>query len=402
MMSDESIRRQLHAAAGECLSGVNAMPSQRSAVLDRINTKERAGRRRISYAAVLAAVLMLALAGVGVAAGLGLFGWLRESKVDEMSYTRLGLLEESAVAVGETRRIAAGGAQEGAKHETVREALLAAQMEREYDLTIDQVYCDGRKLYYSYTFKMNDERLSLHEGEATGFDSWDEAYPGERFEDVFDTWLGDAQNQRAADWLNSHIPGYVVKTNAFVGDGARLPDGTYLNPVDSGSEQADAQTMTAYYEVALPEGYEAGDTIEFVLTVMASDTVYVQNETGAYMGSVFNRDARIEVPVSVQITGRALEFTGEGTADGCAAKATLYASDVDLSGSVRIEAPESYEPEGYVLLADGTEYRNIDEWWQYDGQAHVLNLRFDLPETMGSLVLMPLDPDYAHEAITLK
>ena len=44
------------------------------------------------------------------------------------------------------------------------------------------------------------------------------------------------------------------------------------------------------------------------------------------------------------------------------------------------------------LGLEGTGWRGTD----------VLNLRFDLPETMGSLVLMPLDPAYAHEAITLK
>jgi hypothetical protein len=351
---------------------------------------------------VFAIVMMLALGGMAVAAGFGLFGQLRAQKVDEMSYERLGLLEDAAVVMGETRQIVVPVREETAKPKTVHDQVLLSQQGREYELTVDQVYCDGRKLYYAYTLKTMDGRVSLYEGEATGFEGWDEAYEGERFADVFDLYLGEEENQRIADWLDSHESGYAVRHNAFVGDGADLPDGTYLTPIDSGSEQVDANTMTAYYEVALPEGYEASETVEFMLTVITSDTVYAQDESGAYSTTVMDRNNLVEVKVSAPVTGSTLVLTGEGTSDGYAAKAELHVSDVDLSGSVRIEAPQEYHPEGYTLLADGVEYRNLDPWFDYDGQAHVLNLRFDLPETMGSLVLMPLDPAYAHEAITLK
>ncbi|MBQ9740942.1 MAG: DUF4179 domain-containing protein, partial [Kiritimatiellae bacterium] len=336
------------------------------------------------------------------AAGLGLFGQLRVQKVDEMSYERLGLLEDAAAVMGETRSIVVPVREEAAKPETVHDQVLLSQQGREYELTVNQVYCDGRKLYYSYTLKTMGERVSLYDGEATGFERWNEAYKGERFADAFDLYLGEEENQRVADWLDSHQSGCAVRHNAFVGDGADLPDGTYMNPIDSGNEQVDANTMTAYYEVALPEGYVPGETVEFVLTVMTSDTVYAQDESGTYSTTVMDRNNLVEVKVSAPVTGSMSVLTGEGTADGYAAKAELHVSDVDLSGSVRIEALQEYHPEGYMLLADGVEYRNLDPWFAYDGQAHVLNLRFDLPETMNSLVLMPLDPAYAHEAITLK
>jgi len=345
---------------------------------------------------------VLLLGSMAVAAGFGLFGQLRAQKVDEMSYERLGLLEDTAVVMGETRRVVVPVRDKAAKPEKVHDQVLLSQQGREYELTVDQVYCDGRKLYYAYTLKTMDERVSLYEGEATGFEGWDEAYEGERFADVFDLYLGEEENQRVVDWLDSHPSGYAVRHNAFVGDGADLPDGTYLTPIDSGSEQVDANTTTAYYEVALPEGYEASETVEFVLTVITSDTVYAQDESGAYSTTVMDRSNLVEVKVSAPVTGSTSVLLGEGTADGYAAKAELNVSDVDLSGSVRIEAPQEYHPEDYVLLVDGVEYRNLDPWFAYDGQAHVLNLRFDLPETMGSLVLMPLDPAYAHEAITLK
>ena len=401
MKRDELYRSVIRNAIDEELSFLDERPSLHNAIMSKIEGEKKV-KRRTSMTFVMAAMLVLLLGSMAVAAGFGLFGQLRAQKVDEMSYERLGLLEDAAGVMGETRRVVVPVREETAKPETVYDQVLLSQQGREYELTLDQVYCDGRKLYYAYTLKTMGERVSLYEGEATGFEGWDEAYEGERFADVFDTYLGEEENQRIADWLGSHESGYAVRHNAFVGDGADLPDGTYLSPIDSGSEQADANTMTAYYEVALPEDYEASETVEFVLTVITSDTVYAQDESGAYSTTVMDRNNLVEVKVSAPVTGSTLVLTGEGTADGYAAKAELHVSDVDLSGSVRIEAPEDYYPEGYTLLADDVPYRNIDEWWRFDGQVHVLNLRFDLPETMSSLMLIPLDPAYAHEAITLK
>ena len=401
MKRDELYRSVIQNAIDEELSFLDERPSLHNAIMSKIEGEKRV-KRRTSMTFVMAAMLVLLLGSMAVAAGFGLFGQLRAQKVDEMSYERLGLLEDAAVVVGETRRIVVPTRNEAEKPETVYDQVLLSQQGREYELTLDQVYCDGRKLYYSYTLKTMGEHVSLYEGEATGFEGWDEAYDGERFADVFNMYLGESENQRVADWLDSHESGYAVRHNASVGDGADLPDGTYMTPIDSGSEQVDASTMTAYYEVALPEGYVAGETIEFVLTVVTSDTVYAQDESGVYRATVMDRSNLVEVKVSAPVTGSTSVLLGEGTADGYAAKAELHVSDVDLSGSVRIEAPQDYHPEGYTLLADGVTYRNIDEWWQFDGQAHVLNLRFDLPETMNSLVLMPFDPAYAHEAITLK
>ena len=306
-MNDEKFRIALHTAADDCLSGVANMASQRRAVFERIEGKHRPAVRKAALAPVMAALLTLALAGA-TAAGLGLFAQLRASKVDEVSYERLAHLEEAAVSVGQTADIDGRGT-----------------------LTVDQAYCDGRRLYYSYTLTKNDPTAKL-----------------------------------------------------FVGDGAELTDGYYMNPVDSGDARVSDTVYSAYYEVMLPEGYAAGDTLTFVLTVMDGESL------------------RYSVPVTVPVTGRAARMTGEGTADGYAVKAELFISDVDVSGCVRIYAPEDYWPESYKLVADGVECRDTELWWEYDGEACVVHLRFDLPKTMDSLVLTLVDPAYAHEAIVLK
>ena len=398
-MRDEELRKIIRDAIDAEFSDLQTRPSLRPAIMRRI-AGEGTAKPRGSMALILALVMVFALGGMAVAAGLGLFGQLRAGKEEETSYARLERLEEAAVQIGETKRLTVSGAKHEAP-QTTREILLNAQIGRTYDLTLNQAYCDGRKLYYAYTLKFNGERLMLGEGEATGFDSWDMEYPGERLEDGFDLGLNETESKKAAKWLNEHRSGYVVRQNAYVGDGAKLADGTYLSPVDSGSEETDRQTIRAYYEVELPEGYQTGDTIDFVLTVITSDTVYAQNESGFYEATLMNREAMLRVPVSVPVTGQTRMLKGEGTADGYAAQATLVVSDVDLSGEVSIDAPKDYVPEGYTLLADGVEYPNIDEWMEYDGQKHVIHLRFDLPDAMGDLALMPVDPRYAEEAIHL-
>ena len=306
-MNDEKFRLVLHAAADDCLSGVERMPSQRRAVFERIEGNSRTVRRKTALVPVLAILLTLAIAGA-TAAGLGLFGRLRAQKVDEVSYTRLAHLEDAAVAIGQAVDLGDGS-----------------------HLTVDQAYCDGRKLYYSYTLVKGD-----------------------------------------------------VQAKLFVGDGAELPDGRGMAPVDSGDERISDTAYSAYYEVEMPQDYTVGESVEFVLTVM----------DGA--------DLRCRVLVKAPVTGHAMRLTGEGTADGYDAQAELYISDVDVSGEVRIAAPEDYWPEGYKLMAGGAEYRDIEGWPEYKDGVHVVHLRFDLPETTENMKLVPLDEAYAHEAIALK
>ena len=313
MMSDEMIRRKVHMAADDCLSGVARMPSQKKAVFDRIEKLEggRTPRAAARRTLVLAAALMLALVSVGTAAGLGLFGLLRGGLEQEMNYTRLGLLEDAAITVGQTTALGALG-----------------------ELTIDQTYCDGNRLYYSYTMRRNDALTSL-----------------------------------------------------FIGDGAKLTDGTDLPPVDSWIEAIDDFATAAFYEIALPEGFAPGESVTILLTALHMP------QDGAI--------ERIDVPVEIPVTpARAL--TGEGTADDFKAEAALFVSDVDVYGTVRITAPEDYSPEDYDLIADGKTYENIGWGGEYDGEAHSITLRYDLPGSLAGAKLVPRDPDFAHEAIALE
>lgn len=312
MKTDERIRRQIHMAADDCLSGVAALPSQRRAVLDRLEEQPRAHRlRKPSYVPAFALLLTLVLAGAAVAAGLGLFGRLRTALVDEMSYNRLMRLEEAAVTIGETTAIGDYG-----------------------ELRLDQAYCDGRRLYYSYTIRRSDAAASL-----------------------------------------------------YLGDGAKLMDGTALPPVDSWIEDVDETTTAAYYEVALPEHFVSDGHVQIVLTAFCPEA------DGGMEG--------MDVPVWIPVTKPRMTLAGEGTAGGYPAKAELYVSDVDIYGRIQIEAPEDYGAEGYSLVADGAEYPNLDGGFFDINRPHEIKVRFDIPDSMESMKLVPWDPDCAHEAIEL-
>lgn len=381
MTSDDRFRLRLKAAAAECLSGVENMPSQRSTVLARLDEK-RAPGKRVSFTLVFAIVMIMALAGAA-AAGLGLFGRLLAQKENETSYERLALLEEAA-------------------QQTVQDGAVAVLHGETYDVTVDQAYCDGRKLYYSYTIKTSGEYLKTVEAMPEGLGEWDEAYPGMRFEDVLSTHMGEAADAQVANWLGSRDGAYVIVNHTYVGDGAELADGTYLTPVDSGTMQLDEQTQAAYYEVALPEGYAAGESIEFVLSILTTAKVFYQDETGVYAATRYQPDALVRMPVSVPVTGRLMRITGEGTADGYPASAEVFVSDVDVSGVVTIDAPENYSPESYVLMSGGAEYPNIDGYVTREGNTHKVHMRFDLPVSTQDMRLVPVDRSYIHETIELK
>ena len=120
MKHDEELRRIIRREFDEAFSDLNDKPSLHNEIMKKIEG-ERVVKRKISMTLVFAIVMMLALGGMAVAAGLGLFGQLRVQKVDEMSYERLGLLEDAAAVMGETRSIVVPVREEAAKPETVHD-----------------------------------------------------------------------------------------------------------------------------------------------------------------------------------------------------------------------------------------------------------------------------------------
>ena len=263
---------------------------------------------RRALVVALAAVMTLALAGGAVAVGLGLFGRLRESHVDEASYTRLAHLDEAAAEIGETAALGGG-----------------------VELTLEQAYCDGSRLYYSYT--LAGEHVAL-------------------------------------------------------GDGADLADGTSLTIWDRGEESVDG-VIYGYQEVELPETIEPGEALAIVLTVIAAgeDGAYrftdvpftvtpVQREAlrGAASFAEYSVDALLYVTD--------VEIYGEVDVVGRMDWAQLYNNRADTD-------EEDYVVD-YQLIADGEVLYNKDYTYGTAEGGYGIPVRYDLPAACECLSLRPV------------
>ena len=371
-------------------------------------------RRRYSTRTVMIALLLvLLLAGVAIAASLGIFGRLREIPDTEMSRQRLEHLDETAAAVGHTVLLhAPADGLSSLRLETDRDQIEAHQYARSFELTVDQVYCDGNKLYYSYVLSEPERSMRLGEGRPTGFDEWDWSWPDEAVA-AHPSWspcMGEEQDAQARAWMaDASQPRYIVYDTVALGDGAALDDGTEkgvsLNIFDSAEEWIDGNTKVGFQQVDLPEDYVPGDTIDFLLSVIYGTTVLYQDETGSYETRIHQKENRgfVRASFSAQITGEAEELSAHAAFEDYTAEVQLAISDVDISGRVLIDAPpewvlafddmsmQSDEVYSYTLVADGQRMQNVGGGYGVDRDTGkwVVHIRYDLPQSARSLTLVP-------------
>ena len=419
MKNDEQLRQAIHTSIDQGLSHAEARPSLQGKVLKQIRG-EIYMKKKISMALVLAVLLCIALAGAAVAVGLGAFSYYEKFKGDQPGVVeRLEHVDEVAVPVDAA--IALVTPQESPQGNTVKDQLLQAMAGRAFELTIDEAYCNGNKLYFAYTFRHDDNLAFYGEGAPDGFDTWDMEWPGQSFGEIAS--FGNAQFwKEEAQWFETHENGWFASTNCYVGDGADLADGTGLRIWDSWLERVDDHTMHAYYEVELPELVEAQESIDIVLTVFYNASINYVDETGVYWASVSPSTNRgvLRVPLTVSITGDVQTISGAGDFDVYSAQADLLISAFDVAGTVVItpptewlEAISAFDPDtsgeyiqDYVLIAGDTEI--VNNWGGVipaDDGAYTIELRFDLPEDTRDLKLVPVYRSgfrQENEAIALK
>lgn len=358
-----------------------------------------------------AALLLLLLTGVAIAAVLGTFGRFTADPMIEMSHTRLEHLDEVSEIVNQTISVSApSGELSQIDLTTDYGKIQAQQYGRQFELTVDQVYCDGNKLYYSYRLSEKSRTFELLEGTPTGFETWDWEEPGKKLADTY--WTPGAteeEHDEAKAWFAAHETAYAIESYFGLGDGADLDDGSErgisLNIFDSGMEQIDPYTKVGFQQVDLPEDYVPGETIDFLLTVMYSTEVVCQDESGVYRTGVRQKENRgfMRVPVTAKITGKPEEFVKTVELGDYTAEVHLAISDVDISGMVyMIKTPQAWRDAwavdgeadwvtGYRLIADGVEMPNVeggygigihDDCWN-------VHIRYDLPASMEHLTLVP-------------
>lgn len=411
MKNDELIRAQVHASIDRGLAHIEERPSLRYEIMKKAKGEPRV-KRKISAALVCAIVMTVVLGGAAVAAGLRLFEHFSDVKMEDQPWDaeRLMMLNDKAVAVGKTFHLATPvfDAQGG----TDRDRLIAGLGGREFDLTIDDVYCDGHKLYYTYTLAFGGNPVTTGEGKPTGFDKWDMEWPGEKWEDIASLGHSEFWDEEDAWFAAQTGPSWFASQSIALGDGLDLADGTELRIWDSWLERDDdTHTWQAYYEVELPEGYDAGESVDVVMTVMYNAVLNYVDDTGVYWAYMMPEEDRgiLRVPLTVPVTGSVTRLKGEGKQGECSVEAEILVSDVDVSGTAIVHVPQEWrayydEAAGeygcnyirdYLLVADG---EILEDIWGgrppvgEDG-AYKIELRYNLPETAKSLSLRPVYRD---------
>ena len=402
---DKDIQNSLDAH----LSGLHVSERQQAQMLNRIVRGEQPiMKKKISAALVFAIVMVIAMGSMALAAGLGLFGHFRQTQ-ENNNGARLEKLETLADTYETTKAAAMPTPAIPVTGDTMYDKLLSEQYSHTFELTLDQAYCDGHKLYYSYTLKRNAPMAATYgEGEPTGDFNYTWVEEGKTANDCM-----MLEGEEKA-WFEEHKVAYKLFNGFGLGDGARTPDGYDLMILDSADEQVDAYTKRGFQEVEIPEDVTVGDTLDFVLSINEYGGVYYQTEKDFRRASASVPEDRgfIRVPFTVKVDKKAEIRAGSVTTDAYSAKATLFVSDVDVSGQVYfdnaefVEAYKEYDSKmmkgedaqmpdiinAYELIADGQTVEPIDGGWGVDaktGQFRV-ELRYDLPSSTESLSLRPI------------
>ena len=397
-MDEDRLRTALKA----CLSDAD-FPLERQWRVLRVAKGAEKMRKKAILTVVLACLCLLG--SVAAAAKLGVFATFAGDLMSEMSAARLRVLDNAAEDIGASVTLTSPDeSMSSAGNLSDAQQILAHLAGRTYVLTIDQAYCDGQKLYFSYAIKTDALWLRHGEGKPTGIDEWDDFVPDARFNDVWGFRDPD-ETAKIAGWLNENDASYVIREIVCLGDGASM-NGESLNVYDSNSEWVDENTLTGFQEVALPDGYEAGDELNVRLTVLYGATVYYQDATGVYDKYLAQSENRgiLTADVPLPVNGSVKELSGVLETDSYTAEAKLYMSDVDIHGTVTFTGVEHWlrsdDPfdrasmaiNDYMLLAGDEQLCNLDGsiCGIVEG-SYTIGVRYDLPKNADNLILRPND-----------
>lgn len=383
---------KLQEALKTCLSETDFPQERQWAVLRAVRKDEQDVKKKLSVALICVIVLMLALGGMALAASLGVFGMA--GKTNQQSARRLALLEEEADTLNTAQNVQAPSApEETHQPQNLYEELLSGLYARRFELTVNQSYSDGRKLYYAYTLTTNEPlQWVTGDGAPEGIQEWYMQAEGAYVQNFSQN--DEADERRFAAFFSDHPVGYIARETMALGDGAYLA-GQALNILDSGEAWVDECTLQGYQEVLLPEGFAPEDgNARIELTVMYGAAVTYQDEANVYCAHITTPENRGILPITftVPVNGSSKTCTGQVSTATYSAVATIRLSDVDVSGQIVFEG--EMPALAYDLLADGTLFPDLDGGIEEkpNGQT-VMYVRYDLPQSINELSLVPVGTD---------
>ena len=418
-MTDEKLRHAMQA----CLSGATFSPARQNAVL-RAAREESApkARRRLSLGVVLAIALALLMTGGAVAAGLGVFGQIAGRFADDGLKDELDRLEGVATVVNQQITINFNQ-QTTAPHSpaTDYETLLAAAQAQPAGLalTLHQAYCDGQRLYFSFSITHDDPTWYRGVGLPTGIDEYTVEYPGETYREAFSVGRPGIKDT-IVSWLDSHESSWIAYTSAGIGDGADLADGTYMQVVEGDVTFIDERTSQGFYTVLLPEGYEPGETISFTILVSSSMMLNAQDTEGVHCYHFPSKQETLTF--TIPVNRDTVNLRGGGHFAQYTASAEAVITQVTMTGEVMMNVPaewtESFGMNGddddttvdnilwYDLIAGGKQLDNHNAGWYLQPDGSMITIfQFDVPPADVPLYLRPvyaLSGPHPDEDILLK
>ena len=317
--------KKLGNALKACLSDSEFPLERRQAVLRAIRKEEKVVKKKISAALVFAIVLTLVVGGAALAANLGVFGQSVNDQQNEQSVGRLEKLENASATYNDTQAAQAPEQTATEAPKTVYDELMASLYNRRFNLTLNQAYFDGYKLYYSYTLTSDCKTgFITGEGMPTGFDdTWQSTEAGKYA--TGRTYISDDAIQREiVTYFSGHPVGYIAYESMNVGDGADM-GGKPLTILDSGEERVNAYTIQGFQEVEMPDGFEPTDEIDIELTVMYGMSVWAQDEKNVYHEYMMTPENRgfFRLPFKVKLNGQTETYTGLVTTSAYSAQGTF-------------------------------------------------------------------------------
>ncbi len=328
--SDKTIREAMDA----CLTGVDALPSQRAEIL-RAAKGETKMKRKMNLGLIFALILVLFTTSVAVAAELGLFGQLGQQ---EDADTRLPGLDAVANPVALTHTTPGG-----------------------VTVTVRQSYYDGARVFISYTVEGAYDQRAFGEGDP-GVEKYDMEFPGERYGETFGEW-GESGKQMAA-WLDGSAPRWARVTRVNVHDNLDVGDDT-LNIIGSGEYIDEKGRMVCWKECEVPEEL-AADELTVAIGIYTTQTTYYQTADGLYMAT--SRPDETAWPTfTVQKDTSAVSIHAGQQTDTWTAEADITISAIDMSGCIRMTTcPDDWKA---YFTFDEAAFKDADvitDWLLYE------------------------------------
>lgn len=331
----ERDNEKIREALSSCLSGVDALPSQRADIL-RAAKGEVKVKRKVNMGLILALILVLLTTTVAVAEALGLFGQIGQQ---EHSDGRLPKLEQVSTEMDKVFDVGNG-----------------------VTVTVHQAYYDGSRVFISYAVDGPHDVLEMGTGDP-GIVNYDREETGVRFKEQY--FVDGPNGKPLMGWLDGSEPRWATRTVVNVHDGLQIGE-EYLDIIGGEYYWLEDGTLMGWKECEVPAGL-AADEVTFSIGVFTNKTTRYQTADTLYT-AYLERGKTTWHEFTVKKNELATALTGTTQTADWTATANLTASAIDLKGEIVLDCPASWS-EVWRTWENPNQIDFIEDWKLYvDGK----------------------------------